>query len=562
MRASPRIVFFAYASAITLMPALMLLYTYGADAAYTLLTGDAFLYLGIGLSSTADVFSFDGEAATNGFHPVWQFYVWGLAQLLGDFPVVFMNVVAWSSVLLVEVGVLLLGVAIHRATNSWWLGLLATPGLYFALIGQGFGNLAVWDFFTGMEAGLVFAITGWIAYLAAGLRPDTRQPGTWMWLGLALALLVMTRLDEVFVPLCIGLFYLVWSPRDILRRIPVVAMLWGPTGIALLLYWSYNLSYMGFLMPISGMVKGGFELLSNGSFTARVFFSPFDDIRHVLTGHETVREVVRANAFRPVQLLFPALFAAGFVVLVWRRFRDAPWAVVVVGGCAAIVIKAGYNFMAVNYFSQASWYFAFASGFVSFVGALVLAPVARSVRKSLPEVGVVVVCGFLAFSLLHAGRDFIEKADFNGELLTLVKRDFLEEAEDIEAALSVWDPDPKVLEFGDGFLNFALSIPVRHGFVFAGDAASLDGLQREQLLQMSYDAGYRIFASFEYLRWPDATLNMTSDDIRSRLKPSFLDRRVEAELHFFDLSIVHIYEPLGTVFIGFTPKKAGVEISN
>jgi hypothetical protein len=478
LRASARTVFFAYASAITLMPALMLLYTYGADAAYTLLTGDAFLYLGIGLSSTADVFSFHGEAATNGFHPVWQFYVWGLAQLPGDFPVVFMNVVGWSSVLLVEVGVLLLGVAIHRATNSWWLGLLATPGLYFALIGQGFGNLAVWDFFTGMEAGLVFAITGWIAYLAAGLRPDTRQPATWMWLGLALALLVMTRLDEVFVPLCIGLFYLVWSPRDIVRRIPVVAMLLGPTGIALLLYWSYNLSYMGFLMPISGMVKSGFEVLSNGSMTASVFFSPIADIRHALTGHETAREAVMANAFRPVQLLFPA----GFVVLVWRRFHDAPWAAVAVGGCAAIVIKAGYNFASINYFFQASWYFAFASGFISFVGALILAPVARIVRKSLPEVGVVVVCGFLTFSLLHASRTFIQKADFSGENLSLVKRDFFEHADDINAALLAWDPDPKVLEFGDGFLNFALSIPVRHGLVFAGDAASLAGLQREQLL--------------------------------------------------------------------------------
>ncbi|MFT6103758.1 MAG: hypothetical protein ACJA1E_000171 [Paracoccaceae bacterium] len=79
---------------------------------------------------------------------------------------------------------------------------------------------------------------------------------------------------------------------------------------------------------------------------------------------------------------------------------------------------------------------------------------------------------------------------------------------------------------------------------------------------MSYDAGYRIFASFEYLRWPDATLNMTSDDILSRLKKSFLDRRVEAELHLFDLTIAHIYEPLGAVFIGFAPKEAAMEISN
>ncbi|MFT6913146.1 MAG: hypothetical protein ACJAQW_001754 [Paracoccaceae bacterium] len=57
-------------------------------------------------------------------------------------------------------------------------------------------------------------------------------------------------------------------------------------------------------------------------------------------------------------------------------------------------------------------------------------------------------------------------------------------------------------------------------------------------------------------------MNMTSDDILSRLKKSFLDRRVEAELHLFDLTIAHIYEPLGAVFIGFAPKEAAMEISN
>ncbi|HMO11660.1 MAG TPA: hypothetical protein PKB06_09210, partial [Actinotalea sp.] len=49
------------------------------------------------------------------------------------------------------------------------------------------------------------------------------------------------------------------------------------------------------------------------------------------------------------------------------------------------------------------------------------------------------------------------------------------------AALTAAVPDPRLLEFGDGAVNHALyPIPVRHGFVFAGDAGSLRALQEGQ----------------------------------------------------------------------------------
>ena len=71
-----------------------LVFVHGADAAFLLLTGDAYLYLGIAQASTPEFFSFDGERPTNGFHPLWLRL---LSQVIGDAPLALMNAVAWSA---------------------------------------------------------------------------------------------------------------------------------------------------------------------------------------------------------------------------------------------------------------------------------------------------------------------------------------------------------------------------------------------------------------------------------------------------------------------------------
>jgi len=207
------ILFLVYASVVTLMPALVVIWYHGAAASWGFLTGDAYLYLGIARNSPPEFYSFDGERPTNGFHPFWQYWVWLVTDLFRDSPGVVRGIAAWSAILLVWVGALLGGLAARRLSGSWLLACLVTPGAHFLLIGQGVGNLAVWNFFNGMEAGLTFALGGVILLLAAQAGRWQDRALYWLALGAALAALVFARLDEAFVVLTIALALLLW-PGD------------------------------------------------------------------------------------------------------------------------------------------------------------------------------------------------------------------------------------------------------------------------------------------------------------------------------------------------------------
>ena len=548
--------FIVFALIVSLTPALPLVFVHGADTAFLLLTGDAYLYLGIAQASTPEFFSFDGERPTNGFHPLWQLWVRLLAWVIGDAPLVLMNAVAWSAVACVTAGVLLLGAAIHRATGSWLLGLLAAPGLHYLLVGQGLGNLAVWNFHDGMEAGLTFALTGLAAWLVAGMRADERRPGVWLALGAVLAVLMFARLDEVFVPLCVGLAWLVWKPRDFLVQVPAVILLGLPSAIVLGLYWLYNWHTVGVLMPVSGGAKGEGALLGNLYVTAVTFFAPLYDLRALVSDYAADRNGLTFAAFRPVQVVFPALLAGFFVVILHRRFREAPWAPIMAGFCAAILVKAAYNAVAVNYWHQASWYFGFACAALSFTAALLFAPVAARLRAQAPEVGLLVAVTVVLVGLMQASQSYARRAE-SPELAE--RRGFWEARAEIGAALAAATAPapPKLLEFGDGFLNFSLALPVRHGFVFAGDPQSLAALRAGRLLADAQADGYGLLASYEYLRWPAASTERSSDEIRAYLRAAVSDDRVRAELDRFDFRVVHVHQPLTIPFIAFRPRGAG-----
>lgn len=549
--------FVLYVTLITLLPVSGILMAQGADAAYWLLTGDAYLYLGIALSSTPEMFSFDGQEPTNGFHPLWQAYVWAAAQLVGGDRLALMNIAAWSNVLLTWAGVLLIGAAVRRATGSWLLACLVVPGVYFAVIGQAFGNLSIWNTFSGMENGLVLAITGLLLLQIADLGRDGRTAPGWKWwllVGTTCAALMLARLDEVFVAPAMGLAWLFWRREGWVARIPPVVLLGLPSVAALGLYFAYNLAHVGVAMPVSGSAKGGGALLSNVYVTLVTFFGPVFDLRSGLTDYDGDRNVIAAAGFRVVQLVFPALLALLFAAITRSVHRDRPWAPFVFGICVAICIKAAYNFVAVNYWYQASWYFAVAMGSISFIGALLLAPLLERARSAGPAVLTLAVVLVAAMSMAHASKVYAQRLTAQ---VPIERQAFVQAGPEIDAALEAVVPDARVLEFGDGMVNFTLDLPVRHGFALAAGIETLGALDQGRLLRNSHDDGYGIVASYDYIRWPGARVGMPSEEVVAFLKSSFLEDRVKAELDRFDWSVVHVYEPLSIPFFAMTPKPAG-----
>ncbi len=519
-----------YALAITLMPPLVVAWNHGADMPFWFLAGDAYLYLGIGEASSGLTMSFDGERPTNGFHPFWQVWVRVATALAGD-PLGAMTLVAWSAIFCTAGGVLLLGAAIRRATGSWLLAMLVVPGVYFLVIGQALRNLPVWAFFDGMEAGLAFLLSGWLLLLA--VRPGTRP----LILGLVMALLVLTRLDEVFVPAAVALAVMLWPGRPVATRFGDAVRLVAPSVVAVALFIGWSLWSTGLLTPVSGAAKGEGALLQNAWVTLATFLAPIIDLREGLTAYTADRGGLLGGAFRVVQLIVPALFALVFLVVVVRRLGDRRWAPVLAGICGGVLIKAAYNIVSVNYWHQASWYFALAMALMTFGAAVLLAP---AVTRATAQVRALGVAALAALTLLHAS---LWSATLMGQDWRLQDRDFWAGRAATEAAIRAAEPDPRMIEFGDGMLNFTFDFPVRHGFVFAGDAQSLLALREGRLLRDAWEGGYRLLSSYEYLRVPPGAEDWDSERIRAFLMDSFLDPRVKSELAEFDFEMILVHRP-------------------
>ncbi|GAB4270380.1 MAG: hypothetical protein Kow0013_22600 [Pararhodobacter sp.] len=543
--------FLAFATLTTLLPALVVVWNMGAMAPFWFLAGDAYLYLGIGQSSDGLVMSFDGLRPTNGFHPLWQVWVRVATALTPDAPLRTMALVSGSAIALTLAGVLLVGLAIRRLTGSWLLAMLAVPGVYYLVIGQALRNLPVWAFFDGMEAGLAFCLSGLLLVLIARApEPGTAPRGTWLALGGVLAVLVLTRLDDVFVPAMMAVMLLVWPGGERHARIGAAAAIVAPTALALVAYVGWSLWSTGLLAPVSGAAKGEGALLANGWVTLATVFAPLIDLREGLTGYTADRAALLGGAFRVLQLVIPALFALGLALFLLRRMTSQPWAPLLAGVAAGILAKAAYTFASVNFWHQATWYFALATATMSLGAALMLAPAARRLaRRRRASVLAAWILG--GISLLHAS---LWSAALMTDPLRPAQRDFWLDRAAINAALTEAVPDARVLEFGDGMLNVTLDVPVRHGFVFAGDAASLAALRANRLLHDAFADGFTVISSYEYLRVPDGAEDWTSDAIRAFLAASFLDARVKAELDAFDFAMAYVHRPSGVPFIRLIPR--------
>lgn len=531
-----RLGFWGYALAVTLMPALVVAWNHGAMAPFWMLAGDAYLYLGIGEASSGLTMSFDGERPTNGFHPLWQVWVRAAVAITPDTRAA-MALVAWSAVFCTAGGVILLGAAIRRATGSWMLAMLAVPGVYYLVIGQALRNLPVWAFFDGMEAGLAFLLSGLLLFLA--VRPGTKP----LTLGVVMAVLVMTRLDEVFVPAAVALAVALWPGRPAVERIQIAARLAAPTAVALAVYVGWSLWATGLPTPVSGAAKGEGALIQNAWVTLATLFAPMIDLREGLTDYTADRGGLFGGAFRVVQLVVPALFALGFLFALVQRHGGRVWAPVLAGICGGVLIKASYNVISVNYWHQASWYYALAMALMSFGAAVLMQPVMAQATARVARVAGLALAGF---GLLHAS---LWSAHLMTSPLPPEQRDFWLDRAASEAAVRAAEPDPRVMEFGDGTINFSFSFPVRHGFVFAGDAESLLALREGRLLRDGWQGGYRLISSYEYLRVPEGAETWDSEQIRAFLMASFLDDRVKAELADFDFQMVHVHRPTGVPFI-------------
>ncbi|MDH3197510.1 MAG: glycosyltransferase family 39 protein [Candidatus Krumholzibacteria bacterium] len=226
-------------------------------AVLTLLSDDSFYYFKIACNLLAgEGCTFDGIVPTNGFHPLWMLVVVAVSACTG------------GGELATPVAVLLLGGVIATAT------LFLIHRTVERHIAPGYGLVAVAAallpniliaMLNGLETGLQLllgmALVG-ACYRHRLLAPDVSLRGLAV-LGLLIGLVVLSRLDSVFLVAAAALMIAVAS-----RRLPLserlARLLYLGAGFAVVVapYLAWNLTAFGHLTPSSGVAKSAFPALA------------------------------------------------------------------------------------------------------------------------------------------------------------------------------------------------------------------------------------------------------------------------------------------------------------
>ena len=544
-------------SLLVAVPPVYTLLRSGAHGAFNFVRADAFLYLAVAKRSSLTWYTFDGETATNGFHPLWQFMLTALHRVIGGDTERLLVAGFILSILVTCVGVALTSVAIFRYTGSAFLSFLTVPGVYYLTLGVGYDNWPIWYGANGLESG-VSILSGGLALFV--LSREVQRPGFTMesmydpsfrgvaWrLGLVLPLIMLSRLDDVFVIPAFFLVFLLTPGVPFRERIRPAFNVVALSSVVLILYLAYNRAYAGAFLPVSGSIKGGFVLFRSLYVGLSGAFPFLIDIKEAATGRPSVPADLQANVFRLVQMIGPALMC---VLYAWSvpvsHRRDARY-ILPIGFAAGILVKLAYNLSYVHLWHQGSWYFALPMIMTTFFFCLLVGDAyarldAQGVARKALYIGYAVV---LVFSM---GRQTLRSAyvDHNRSY------DFWVDRAAIQQALDRIDPDAKLLELDDGIISFSIESPSIHGFGFAADKDTAIAVREGRLLAHAHERGYDIFASNGYV---SIDPQMDAESIRSRLRQSgAVQPELEAELDSFDFELLWVHEPTRTGFIRFRPR--------
>ena len=344
--------------AATVYPPLASYRGQGLAAAFKFFAWDTFYYLAVADHSVGKpFFTFDGEFATNGFHPLWQGVLrttFAALGLEGNQPAQIAFVFAMSAVLVAAGAAFVALTVLRRARQPALAVLSVVPGWYyllFAAVDSHYG--ATWSFVNGMESGLTMLFGGALVYLLIG-REVWRQRTTVNVAAVSLlaTLLTLSRLDDVFVffPLLLAIAL---YPQDGERCVPHLLVAAVIPTLLIGAYLLYNLTTVGLLLPVSGMLKaqGGLALSENVAALLGTLLPPAD-------GSWSGASV------RLLQMIVP-LIAAG-LWLAYRSLRPSgetergriTGEVALSLFAVYVLVKGLYNFVNVRLWDQGHWYYA------------------------------------------------------------------------------------------------------------------------------------------------------------------------------------------------------------
>ncbi len=530
-------------TAILVTPPFWSVHKLGTQAVFNYFKQDTFYYLAIAAKSRTGFYTFDGESATSGFHPLWQVCVTGLFNLIPD-----MNqesqifTVFFLSVVMVTLGFVLTGFALYNITKSKVLGILLVPGLFYLAFSfvTPFCN-SPWAYMNGMESGTTVFLGGFLFTLIAMHHNDPEscmgRKRFVIALGSILALLVLARLDDVFLIAAFGLCALLPDGRSLRSRFVSTVLLVLPCAVVLTCYLLFNRYSVGSFMPISGMAKGGLALVSN--IRQLLLLSGLKPFPLSMNAYVQFFEIF----YRHIQMIFPMLLAALFLTVL--RKRDKFLTAVLL----YVLFKGLYNLVNVHVNHQGlSWYYPLSIISVNFVALVLLSPVYHRYVPTNPltkVTGAAVLTLFLAVHVITATAVTMNVRTHGSRVFA-----FWKEARNLAAHLRSKDPGLKLVEFDDAFMTYSTGIPAVHGLGFALDYEGFKAKTEGRFLEYCYGRGFDTIASLQYipLRNPD----LSSSEIAQHFKKSRFFGRENLDGYRFEVLLRD--GKTGAVFVRFKPK--------
>ncbi|HEX2875335.1 MAG TPA: hypothetical protein VHP33_28985 [Polyangiaceae bacterium] len=497
----------ALTTVLFVAPALADLLSDFRRAPYRWLAADTFYYLTVSRNiARHGKVAFDGEHASNGFHPLWQLWGAGLELVrerlhLGP---VGPHLLVWSGVVVIALAIWYLGLTLmaarrlNRAFLGISVGIYAVLAIPFWVVGlraisahglRGwlmpiFGSL--WSFANGMESAFVILCFALALYTAVARRAHASAGGA-LAFGGCLAGLTLARLDHGllaatlflgFGRLCLG--------AGAFRR----WLLAGVTfGLPVALYLIVNWYFFGSFVPLSGATKSTFPHVTGENVAL---------IRDLLRGSPSwVPSAGDSHWWLPVvcrqlQTLLPALLCLGYLVWSWRSRAPSgdPLRTLLAFAAAGAVLLGLYNFCFTRPVHQGFWYYPVSTLLPSlFVLAepwprLRLTPALRLAFASLLAT---LVTLFFVYWQRHKTYN---------EAFELVM------GQASEAARKHYGTKlPKLLEIDDGVVGYSLDTPAM-SHILALDPEGFRAARQGRLLELAVARGFdRVASSVAYRTW-------------------------------------------------------------
>jgi hypothetical protein len=565
----------------------------GSSAYFQFFAADTFYYLTIAANeSWKNIASFDGINPTNGFHPLWQFFLKTTFFILDihDKPQQ-IAITFWVSVFFVAIAASLITYSLKKAgiikSNTLLFLSLSIGFMYFIIATPNPNYGYLWSYINGMESPLsLFLFSLFIFFIVNRANfYDQTNPTLFLTFGSLVSLIILARLDDVFILAGLAAPILVsrQPPAEKLKRFFRIGVI---PVVAITLYVAFNNYYAGSYLPISGQSKGGLSLSSNLAFALNGF-APF--IPYQESGwnwwNETTWRALQMLAPLIIALIFCYFFLKGKYSVTENKALKS-FDVFLFGLAIYVILKALYNLIFVGIWHQGHWYYPISIVVVNIMVArhidlmtdsakirniklnltmtsvrfglaflfLLFAYISYTARLSKPLFLGLMTLSMIVFAslLLTIRRSSVLRIPVflvfsvlfvilsgNSILSNKEKTSYNQHYESlfrnrlrIKSELLNIDPELRLLSFDDGIDAYSLGFPTMSGLGFALDKEAFEAKKNGKLLDIAYKRGFKWLTTLNYM--PDFTAHI-GDDVSNYLSSAWWLTRAEAGSYKFTL---------------------------